>query len=461
MVNLSGTTGSAPVTDVPVKVGTYTLSESGGPTGYTTNGFGCDGGTQVGRYLTITEGDRVTCTILNTAAAPRLTLVKQVENNHGGTAGPRTWTLSATGPITVTGRTGDPSVTHAEVTPGTYTLSERGGPGGYAAARAWSCTDGTLAGTTLTLALTDEATCTIVNRDQPGTLTLRKQVEGGRVGTTRTPADWTLTATPIDIAGQATLSGNGAEGVTGVALSAGRYTLSESGPPEFTAGQWQCTGGSVTGNTLIVTNGADVSCSITNTVFQQRLTLVKVVDNGNTGGTATPASWTLTATGPTPLTGVSGSAAVTAVPVAPGRYALSESGPPGYTASAWRCTGGTVGEGTVTVPANVDVTCTITNTAQQSHLTLVNEVVGSPHASARAWRLTATGPVSISGRTGTKAVTDIAVPTGSYVLTDSDGPRGYTTGSWICSAGTVTRDTLLLPLGANATCTLTQTKDPR
>ncbi len=54
-----------------------------------------------------------------------------------------------------------------------------------------------------------------------------------------------------------------------------------------------------------------------NTVFQQRVTLAKVVDSGSTGGTATPSAWTLSGTGPTPLTGASGSAAVTAVPVAP------------------------------------------------------------------------------------------------------------------------------------------------
>ncbi len=54
------------------------------------------------------------------------------------------------------------------------------------------------------------------------------------------------------------MSGNGKDGVTGVPISAGRYTLSEGGPAEFTAGQWQCTGGAVTGTTVTGVNRAEV-----------------------------------------------------------------------------------------------------------------------------------------------------------------------------------------------------------
>ena len=71
-----------------------------------------------------------------------------------------------------------------------------------------------------------------------------------------------------------------------------------------------------------------MTCTITNTAVAPQLTLVKQVDNGTTGGTATPANWTLAAAGPTPLSGVSGTPAVTAVPVAVGTYTLSESGGP-------------------------------------------------------------------------------------------------------------------------------------
>ena len=57
------------------------------------------------------------------------------------------------------------------------------------------------------------------------------------------------------------------------------------------------------------------------------------------GGTAVATDWTLNATGPTPISGVTGSAAVTNAPVAAGSYSIFESnGPPGYASSAWSCT---------------------------------------------------------------------------------------------------------------------------
>ncbi len=86
--------------------------------------------------------------------------------------------------------------------------------------------------------------------------------------------------------------------------------------------------------------GADVTCTIVNRAQQSTLTLVKDVDNGTTGGTYEPSDWTLTAAGPTVVSGASGSEAVTSAPVAIGDYVLSEEGPEGYTADPWTCTGG-------------------------------------------------------------------------------------------------------------------------
>lgn len=75
-----------------------------------------------------------------------------------------------------------------------------------------------------------------------------------------------------------------------------------------------------------------------------------------------PTDWTLAATGPTPLSGVTGSAAVTNVVVDPGTYDLSESGPANYTASVWNCVGGTKDDDdTVSIAEGEQVTCTIIN----------------------------------------------------------------------------------------------------
>ena len=85
--------------------------------------------------------------------------------------------------------------------------------------------------------------------------------------------------------------------------------------------------------------GGVVRCTITNTAVSPTLTLVKVVDNGTTGATTPATEWTLSAAGPTPISGATGSPAVTAAPVQVGTYNLAESGPTGYTASDWVCTG--------------------------------------------------------------------------------------------------------------------------
>ena len=38
-------------------------------------------------------------------------------------------------------------------------------------------------------------------------------------------------------------------------VDAGTYTLSETGPANYTAGAWSCDGGTLTGNSLVLTPG--------------------------------------------------------------------------------------------------------------------------------------------------------------------------------------------------------------
>jgi hypothetical protein len=87
--------------------------------------------------------------------------------------------------------------------------------------------------------------------------------------------------------------------------------------------------------------------------------LVKTVVNNN-GGTAKTTDFTLSAAGPTPIAGAGGAEA----DVNAGSYALSESGPAGYTAGAWSCTGGSLEGATVTLGLGQSATCTITNDDQ-------------------------------------------------------------------------------------------------
>lgn len=99
---------------------------------------------------------------------PRLTLVKEVENSEES---PSLWTLTASSTdVGISGVTDSEDVTDVQVDPGTYTLSESGGPDRFAAS-AWNCIKNDaevgVNGSTVTLAIGDEAICTIINTFTP------------------------------------------------------------------------------------------------------------------------------------------------------------------------------------------------------------------------------------------------------------------------------------------------------
>jgi len=280
-----------------------------------------------------------------------LTLQKTVIKDNGGTAVDTNWILSAAGPTPISGVEGDASITNAVVNPGAYILSESTGPLGYSAS-GWVCVGATFQlGPIVLISAGDEVTCTITNDDNPPSLTLVKKVVSDNGGTATT-TDWTLTAT-----GPTGFSGFGPS-VTNADIDAGTYDLSENGPAGYSASDWVCVGGDQTdGDTIEIGLGETVTCTITNDDDPPSLTLVKVVD----GGTATPADWTLTATGPTGFSGFGPS--VTNADIDAGTYDLSENGPSGYSASAWVCDGGNqTDDDTVVIGLGESVICTITNT---------------------------------------------------------------------------------------------------
>ena len=346
------------------------------------------------------------------------------------------------------------------------------------------CLDVTGAPVTVTdnavaLALNQHVTCTITNDDHASTLVLDKILTNDSGGTA-TSDQFTLTATGTTPAAT-TVSGGDTNPDAGSSLSftvnAGSYTLSEAQQAGYAASTWACEGGTLAedGVTLTIPNGATVTCTITNDDQTAHLTLDKILVNDN-GGTAAVTDWTLSATGtpetPAAATSISGTDTIPGagstltLPVNAGTYTLAEaSSLTGYTASAWRCVGGTLAEDgiTLTVAHGATVTCTITNDDDAtSHLKLVKTVVNDNGgtAAATAWTLTATGPTSLSGVTGTSDV-DKNVDPGTYTLAESDGPAGYTAGEWSCTItsadGTRTTSigsTVVVPVGGSAVCSI-------
>ena len=476
---ITGATGDGTITAATVPVGTYALSEGTGPAGYAASAWVCTGATSsTADSVTLAAGQNATCTITNDDIAPRLTLVKTVTNDNGGTASETDWDLTATGPSTITGSTGDPAITDALVTAGSYTLSEAG-PVGYAPG-AWLCTGGAVSGAVVTVPVGADVTCTINNDDIEPLLTLVKTVDNGNTGGTATSANWTLTADgPTPITGV-----SGAPVVTSANVTAGEYDLSEStGPAGYELSALVCSDAngpietvSVTDPTVSIAPGAVVTCTFTNTAVPATLTLVKVVGNGETGGTAVPANWTLEAEGPTPISGASGSPTVTAVPVAVGTYDLTETaGPAGYDLTGLVCSdangpiaGTSPGSPTVTIALGDAVTCTFTNVAVSPRLTLVKVVENSFGGSALVtdWTLQAAGSTTIEGVSGSGAVTNAPLPVGSYDLSELDGPTGYDLTTLACVDGagapiagvSVDAPQLTLALEDAVTCTFTNTE---
>jgi hypothetical protein len=425
-------------------------------------------------------GQAIACATLT-----HLTLVKVVVNTGGGEADASDWTLMADGKTDLSGKTGDEAVTNASVEPGRYTLKESGDPSGYEAS-SWSCTDTkvtndgavALAATAgaVTLAEGDSVTCTITNTFKPhdtdkhAHLTLVKKVVNDGGGKAHA-SDWTLKAD-----GETDLSGKtGDEEVTNASVEPGTYTLKESGDPSgYEASPWSCTDKKVTEGHVSLAAGEKVTCTITNTFKHHdtdksaHLTLVKKVVNDG-GGNAVATDWTLKAAGPVTISGASGSHAVKNAEVTAGDFTLSESGgPSGYTGSAWSCSNKTVTAGVVKLTKGDSVTCTITNTFQvrhadnSVHLTLVKNVVndGGGTALATGWTLKAAGPVTISGTSGSSAVTNATAQPGDFTLSESDGPSGYTPSAWSCSNKTVTASAVSLVAGDSVTCTITNTFRP-
>ncbi|PIP17182.1 MAG: hypothetical protein COX44_01285, partial [Candidatus Portnoybacteria bacterium CG23_combo_of_CG06-09_8_20_14_all_37_13] len=321
-------------------VGTYDLSESGGPLGYTASDWVCTGGTQVdGDTVTIALGQNVICTITNDDIAPSLTLVKVVTTDDGGTAVVDDFQAYID----------DNSVSWGQpqtLGVGSYTVSEDGLAGYTASEWSGDCdVDGNVS-----LAEGENKTCYITNDDIAPTLTLIKTVvidNGGdavvddfQAYIDDEPVDWDQTQT----------------------LVVGDYVVSEDELDGYAASVWSgdCDG---QGN-VSLTEGENKTCYITNDDIAPILTLVKYLPNDN-GGTATQDDFNVYIDGQPAVWGENTTTA--------GRHTISEDPLTGYTPSAWNTD--CAGDGTITLLPGENKTCDITNDDIAPTITLIKNVI--------------------------------------------------------------------------------------
>ncbi len=422
--------------DNTLVVGTYALSESG-PGGYTAGEWSCQGGVMTDNaHVTISFGDNAVCSITNDDKPASLTLIKTLSSNYGGPTDVTLWTLTAEGPETISGKTGDQSITNALISAGTYTLSEDG-PLGYTAG-AWNCIGVTNTGSSITLNNGDSAVCTINNDANPGNLIVRKVIYNTYNGND-TYEDFSFSVNsnpsiPFESDGQNDIS-----------IAAGTYTIVEDDPtPGYTVTYDNC-------SNIELANGETETCTITNSEVAPRLTLIKSVVNDN-GGNALPDDFQLMA-GDYPTS--SGTEFTVLSNVA---YSITETQIDGYEFVSItgddKCPA--VLGGTITLNEGEDITCTITNDDIAPVLVLEKLVINDNGGTSipTDWLLTATlNELTLSGQGG--FISDNTLLKGTYTLGES-GPSGYSAGEWSCDGGVMTDNiNIELNLGDTAFCSIT------
>jgi uncharacterized repeat protein (TIGR01451 family) len=442
--NVSSTSfagAESPGTTVTLNAGSYSVDENAA-SGYSKNlSTDCSG--------TIAIGQSKTCTITNNDIAPSLTLNKLVSNTHGGTAVESNWTLTATGPSTLSGpgATGNADVVSGSTfKAGTYTLSESGSPSGYSAS-SWTCTNNvTVTNSQITVANGQTTVCSITNSDIAPSLTVTKVVVNP-YGTPLDPSAFPLFVDSISVT----------SGVATTQFNAGNHTVTETQHAGYTltgvSGNCTQNQQSVIGLTLSV--GGTSTCTLTNTAIQPKLVVIKHVVNDN-GGTKTAADFMMTVTGnsATVANFAGAESPGTTINLNEGSYSVDEVSHAGYTETM-------SGDCSSTIAIGQTKTCTITNNDNAPSLTL-NKIVSNTHGGTAVesnWTLSATGPSTLSGSGAAGSadvVSDSTFKAGTYALGESGSPSGYSATDWTCTNSvTVTNSHITLANGQTTVCSIT------
>jgi hypothetical protein len=278
--------------------------------------------------------------------------------------------------ITTLGGTGQAS--NDGINPGSYTITESTPPAGWSFT-SLSCTSTGGASTSTTgaeasieIPVTGGAsvTCTYTNA-HAATLIVKKLVINDNGGT-KVATDFSFTVNGGSATAFVQDGSDPLKGKNTLSVPAGTYDVVEDGTPiaGYTTSYDNCSGS--------LTSGGSATCTITNNDIAPQLTLDKIIVNDN-GGTRSESNWTLTANGGTAGTlfgpGAVGNTDVqSTASFKAGTYALSESGPGGYNASAWSCVkngGAAVSGSSLTLALGDTATCTITNNDQPGTIVII------------------------------------------------------------------------------------------
>ncbi|HYK19534.1 MAG TPA: hypothetical protein VEV42_02295, partial [Pyrinomonadaceae bacterium] len=414
--------------------GTYSVSESS-VTGWTSDGGVCDHSSTPGN-ITVVAGETTTCTFTNTQT-PKLTVIKHVINDNGGTkvAADFTVNVTATNPSSSSFSGAESPGTTITLNSGSYSVDE-GAHAGYDKSLSADCSG--------TIAPGDNKTCTITNNDQAAHLIVIKHVVNDNGGT-KVAGDFTTTISGVSTANPSA-PGAEAPGVDNTLTSVGSYSVDEGAHSGYDKTlSTDCSGTIALGETK--------TCTITNNDQAAHLIVIKHVINDN-GGTATAANFTLDSggTNDTPDDFAGAESPGTQVTLDAGSYNVTESGPAGYAASFSAYCSGTIANGQTK-------TCTVTNNDISPTLRVIKDLV--PDNDTGHFNLTIDGTTA-----GTGANVGDGGTTGFVPVVAGNHTVGETavTGTLLSDYDTViggdcaANGTVSLALAQNKTCTITNTK---
>jgi len=292
--------------------------------------------------------------------------------------------------------------------------------------------------------------CTITNTLQTGGLTVIKHVVGGQDAA----SSWTMHIKQSNSDVVTPFAGAESPGTT-KSLTAGTYTVSESGGP--TNYSLSYSGACDANGNVTVLAGQTGTCTLTNTRDTGTLRVLKNVDlNGDgdyTGQGETGATdWKWQYNG-----GSDHNTGDTAITIPTGDYTLTETNKTNFHFVDLSCTGGTRTANSVAVTKDASVVCTFKNAVDLGTMTVKKVMIGGTDS----FDFTGNPSGTINTNNGTITVQNVAP--GSYTTTES-AKSGWTLDSITCSDTNSTTDktnrtaTFNVDPGETVTCTFTNTK---
>ena len=198
-----------------------------------------------------------TCTITFDDIQPKLTITKIIVTDNGGSATITDFPLFVDATSVASG-------VQTEFNAGAYTISETNLTGYVGVITGDCASDGTI-----TLALADVKSCTITNDDEPGTLTVEKVIVNDN-GNIKTFSDFSFS-----INGGSSVAFE-SDGDNDVIQDAGTYTITETSVAGYTTTYSNC-------SAIILTNGGQQTCTITNDDIESTVSGLTWNDKNNDG----------------------------------------------------------------------------------------------------------------------------------------------------------------------------------